>query len=241
MMAIKRKIVPAIMTALLMALMIPTAAFASGGSDTEEDVETVTEAEAEEDTDSDEESGDALTPDGNLTLVDDIGSSTEAGKQFITLVTKDGNYFYIIIDRDDEGEETVHFLNLVDEADLLALMDEDEAAEYEAEESDDTEEEATDTETADTEEETSDDSDPEEAVSDEAGEDSGSSNTLILLALFIIGVGVVGVFLYFKTRGGKKPAKKAVPDPDDDDAYNLPVDDDYTEEDEVDPDDPFGE
>ena len=47
----------------------------------------------------------SLTPDGNLTLVDDIGSSTEAGKQFITLVTKDGNYFYLIIDRDDDGEE----------------------------------------------------------------------------------------------------------------------------------------
>ena len=27
---------------------------------------------------------DALTPDGNLTLIDDIGSSTKAGKQFIT-------------------------------------------------------------------------------------------------------------------------------------------------------------
>ena len=240
-MTTKRKIVPAMMAALLIALMIPTAAFASGGSDTEEDVDTVTETEAEEDTDSDEESGDALTPDGNLTLVDDIGSSTEAGKQFITLVTKDGNYFYIIIDRDDEGEETVHFLNLVDEADLLALMDEDEAAEYEAEDSDDTEEEVTDTETADTKEETADDSDSEEAADEEAGEDSGSSHTLILLALFIIGVGVVGIFLYFKTRGGKKPAKKTLPDPDDDDAYNLPVDDDYTGEDTTNPDDPMEE
>lgn len=48
-----------------------------------------------------------LTPDGNLTLVDDIGSSTEAGQQFITLVTKSGNYFYLIIDRNDKGEEKV--------------------------------------------------------------------------------------------------------------------------------------
>ena len=69
---------------------------------------------------------DALTPDGNLTLIDDIGSSTKAGKQFITLESKNGNTFYLIIDRDDGGEETVHFLNQVDEADLMALTGEEE-------------------------------------------------------------------------------------------------------------------
>lgn len=51
----------------------------------------------------------ALTPDGNMTLIDDIGSSEESGKQFITVQTKNGNVFYLIIDRDDEGEYTVHF------------------------------------------------------------------------------------------------------------------------------------
>lgn len=65
----------------------------------------------------------ALTPDGNLTLIDDIGSTAQSGKQFITVETKTGNVFYLIIDRDDEGKETVHFLNQVDEADLLALME----------------------------------------------------------------------------------------------------------------------
>lgn len=64
----------------------------------------------------------ALTPDGNLTLLDDIGSSIKSGKQFVTMETKGGNVFYLIIDRDDKGEETVHFLNQVDEADLMNIL-----------------------------------------------------------------------------------------------------------------------
>ena len=73
--------------------------------------------------------GVALSPDGNLSLIDDIGSPTASGKQFITVESKNGNVFYLIIDRDDEGEETVHFLNQVDEADLMALTEDGEVAE----------------------------------------------------------------------------------------------------------------
>ena len=72
--------------------------------------------------------GAALTPDGNLSLIDDLGGAS-SGKQFITVETKGGNVFYLIIDRDDEGAQTVHFLNQVDEADLLALMEDGEVQE----------------------------------------------------------------------------------------------------------------
>ena len=68
----------------------------------------------------------ALTPEGNAALVDDFGGN----KQLITVTTKSGNYFYILIDRANEDKETaVHFLNQVDEADLEALMEDGETAE----------------------------------------------------------------------------------------------------------------
>ena len=89
-----------------------------------EDVVTIT----------DETSG-ALTPEGNLTLVDDyhIDHSDGSGQQFITLVSKSGATFYLVIDRNSKGAQTVHFMNLVDEADLLALMEEEAADAYTAE------------------------------------------------------------------------------------------------------------
>ena len=90
----------------------------------EEDVVTVT----------DETSG-ALTPEGNLTLVDDYHTnySDGSGQQFITLVSKSGSTFYLVIDRNAKGQQTVHFMNLVDEADLLSLMEEEASDAYTAE------------------------------------------------------------------------------------------------------------
>ena len=72
----------------------------------------------------------AFTPDGNLTLIDDFlqievpgdEETEQVEKQFITVQSKNGNTFYIVIDRNGEAEN-VYFLNLVDEADLMALME----------------------------------------------------------------------------------------------------------------------
>ena len=66
-----------------------------------------------------------LTPEGNMTLVDDISGDAAGDKQFIVVQSKGGNYFYIVIDNAADGNNTVHFLNQVDEADLLAIIDED--------------------------------------------------------------------------------------------------------------------
>ena len=66
----------------------------------------------------------SFTPEGNLSLIDDF--SEVESKQFITVQSKSGNYFYIVIDHAGDTEN-VYFLNLVDEADLLALIEEPES------------------------------------------------------------------------------------------------------------------
>ena len=61
----------------------------------------------------------------------DVLYSAATNKQFITMQTKSGNTFYLVIDYDkpiDEDAEMyeTYFLNLVDERDLLSLMSEEE-------------------------------------------------------------------------------------------------------------------
>ena len=70
--------------------------------------------------------GEGFTEDGNL-VTRDLLYDKATNKQFITVQTSGGNTFYIVIDYDkptDEDGEQYHtyFLNMVDEADLLAAM-----------------------------------------------------------------------------------------------------------------------
>ena len=87
-------------------------------------------------------STDILTPAGNLTLIDSIlqnennasiefMENEQKSKQFITVQTKNGNYFYIIIDRSGDTEN-VYFLNMVDETDLFSLLEDSETDEFPA-------------------------------------------------------------------------------------------------------------
>ena len=64
-----------------------------------------------------------LTPTGNAQLLDDVTDNENL--QFITVTARDGNVFYFVIDHGAESEN-VYFLNVVDEADLNALIEKEE-------------------------------------------------------------------------------------------------------------------
>ena len=169
-----------------------------------EDIVTVT----------DETSG-ALTPEGNLTLVDDYHTnySDGSGQQFITLVSKSGATFYLVIDRNAKGQQTVHFMNLVDEADLLALMEEDAADAYTAEK-----EAAVQAELERKQAEEDAKKAAEEAAA--SGEEQPKENKVTKIASGFLGVVVLialvagGGFYFYRQQMQKKKAEKEALDPD---------------------------
>lgn len=158
-----------------------------------------------------------LTPDGNMTLVDDYGEPTGAGKQFITMTTKAGNYFYLIIDRDDNGMETVHFLSAVSEADLLSLMDEAEVEQYEEQKAE--EEAKKDVPTDEKPKEPAQEEPPATDTKKKPMSTASIVGTVVILA--IIG----GVFIAMKVAEKKKKGGGRRPDPDDD--YMAEEDEDF--------------
>ena len=192
-------------------------AFAYGGEPVEEveqPVLTSTTEEEEAVTVTDEESG-ALTPEGNLTLVDDYHTSYSdgSGQQFITLVSKSGNTFYLVIDRNDKGENTVHFMNLVDESDLLSLMEEDAADAYTAEK------EAA-AQAAQERKQAEEDAKKAAEEAEASGTETPKENKVTKIASGFLGVVVLialaagGGFYAFTKQKQKKQAEKEALDPD---------------------------
>ena len=157
-----------------------------------------------------------LTPSGNLTLVDDLGVRNGEGQQFVTLVTKNGNYFYLIIDRDEKGEETVHFLNMVDERDLFALMEDAEAASQTGE---------------------SETQKPE----DEPAKESKKTNLAPILIIIVLMAAAGGGWFFMQTK--KKKKAESAPDPDadytDDDEEDYGAGSDQEIRDSYDDEDPY--
>ena len=223
----------ALMLSVALCAGMAAPAFAYGGEPVEEveqPVLTSTTEEEEAVTVTDEETG-ALTPEGNLTLVDDYHTnySDGSGQQFITLVSKSGATFYLVIDRNAKGQQTVHFMNLVDEADLLALMEEEAADAYTAEK------EAA----AQAEQERKQAEEDAKKAAEEAevsGSEQTGSNKVTKYAATFLGVlalvGLVaggGIYTFMKQKQ-KKQAEKEALDPDanyteDKGDFEIPVED----------------
>ena len=175
---------------------------------------------------SDSETDDGvLTPSGNMSLVDNVKEEDKENLDFMTVTSKDGHVFYIVIDHSSNAEN-VYFLNQVDESDLMALMTDEEKKAIE--------------ETADTEKET------EEAVTPSVKTDSAETDTsqaetennkknevrsamnnnLIIGAVFgVIGLVLIGAYYFLKIR----PKKKGASIEDDLEFYD---DEEYENEDE---------
>ena len=190
----------------------------------EEDVVTIT----------DETSG-ALTPEGNLTLVDDYYTnySDGSGQQFITLVSKSGATFYLVIDRNSKGAQTVHFMNLVDEADLLALMEEEAADAYTAEK-----EAAAQAELDRLKAEEEAKKAAEEAATAEPPKENKVTKYAgaFLGVVAMIALATGGVFYFYRQQMQKKKAEKEALDPDADyteDKGDFDIPTDVPDEDEA--------
>ena len=217
----------------LLAVVLCCAALTPAAFAYADDPETAETAETVQETEEPVTGGaEPLTPEGNLTIVDDIQGEAAGDKQFITVQTKAGNTFYIIIDRAADGEDTVYFLNAVDEADLMALMEDGEPATCDC--TTKCAAGAVDTacpvcavnmtECVGPEPEPEPEPTPE-PVEEPAEESVGLNPAVLLVVLLVLGGG--GAFAYFKLVKGKKASTRG---PDDLDDYDYGEDDEEYEE-----------
>ena len=199
--------------------------------------------------------GDAskLTPNGNMTLIDDllqmggyITSSEEneeiKSKQFLTVTSKNGNTFYIVIDRDGD-KENVYFLNKVDEADLMALINDGEVEVITCSCKDKCKDGKVNTEcelckvnlaecdaTESTTEPTTEDTTSTDKETDDVK--SNSKGGIVLLLVVALAGGGFALY-YFKFRKGGK-SDIPVPEQDADDGYEEEYEvEEYTDDDEA--------
>ena len=226
----------ALMLSVALCAGMAAPAFAYGGEPVEEVEQPVlTSTTDEEDvvTVTDEETG-ALTPEGNLTLVDDYHTdySDGSGQQFITLVSKSGATFYLVIDRNAKGQQTVHFMNLVDEADLLALMEEDAADAYTAEKEAAAKAEQ---DKLKAEEEAKKAAEEAEKAANAPKENKVTKYAAAFLGVIaLIALAAGGGFYFFIQQKNKKQAEKEAIDPDadyteDKGSFEIPPEDDSDE------------
>lgn len=162
--------------------------------------ESTEDAEKKEDTGRVTGEGDnsAFSTPGNAQLVDD--KENDDTKQFLTIQTKKGNTFYMVIDR-SSNTENVYMMSLVDENDLAEFLDETEKSK-ETEESTVVIPETTPETTPVAEEETE---VKKEEKKEEKTEEKTGMNVKGLGAIVLATIlGVAGIAVYKKHGRGKE-------------------------------------
>ncbi len=180
------------------------------------DTEETTEAESEETDEEPEESAGAFSESGNLSLLDDVGVDEAKNLEYMTVQTKNGAVFYLVIDKSADTEN-VYFLNQVDEFDLMSIMDDTQKQEYESS----LQEEETQISETPAEDETV----ADEPAEEEPQADLQTNNLALFGLIGVIGALVIGGYAFMK-----KKAKKDGADLDED--LEFYDDEEYENEDE---------
>ena len=194
---------------MLFSAAMPALAYTGGAEQTGEDtsnVETVTgnintETEDTEDVPVTEEPSDTGEPEdeesqgrvqgtpfsvpGNGQLVDD--KADDESKQFLTIQTKNGNTFFMVLDRSD-NTENVYMLSMIDENDL---------AEFIGETKEEPKQEQPSVIIPETEKPSVPD-EPETETESKSEEKKSGMNMGVLLAVIVLLAGGIGGYYYFK-------------------------------------------
>ena len=175
-----------------------------------------TEEATQEETSGDE--GMSFSIPGNGEVLDD--KTDDGTKEFLTIQTKNGNTFFLVLDR-SSNTENVYMLSMIDENDLAEFMDETQTEET-------PQVVIPETETTVAAEET----EPETVQPEE----DGGMNTGALLAIGLLAAGGIGTGYYFKVVKPKKD--EAQEDGEDLEFYDGGT---YVNEDQMDEGDPAEE
>ena len=124
-----RSVFAALLCAVLCMTAFATVAYADGGDYYDDELPPETWQEETQPEDNTIVPGTPFTEDG-IAATRDLLYDKHTNKQFITVETRNGHTLYLVIDYDkpldEDGEQyETYFLNLVDESDLLALLDEE--------------------------------------------------------------------------------------------------------------------
>lgn len=125
---------------------------------------------------------------GNGELLDDI--TNDETKQFLTVQTKNGNTFFMVIDR-SRNSENVYMLSLIDEYDLAEFIEEEKTEPVEEKPAVVVEEPKP------------------EPVQEEPQPEKGGMGMGALLAMILLGAGGVGGYYYFKIWKPKREEEEA--------------------------------